>query len=134
MENFQQLRGGHIVLLTTHNASGGGVVDRVINLASDTSGTGYFRIWVGSDSGRCIAQYPDVRIAPCNMLGRPSGSDQPGRATLLSGPEVAVARGVLVRSFPFVQRLFVPLRYRLLRRTSQFVRLEPAAEPTPWAA
>ena len=39
-----------------------------------------------------MANFPDVRVAPCNRRGRPGGSDQPAVAALVTGAEADAAR------------------------------------------
>lgn len=132
METFEHLRRADTVLLTTRRRDGR-TVDTPVNVAVDAAGRGYFRTGPGSGKAKRIANFPDVRLAPCNRRGRPGGSDQPAVAERVTGAEADAARALLARRFPVLHRVIVPAADRLLRRAPVYYRLSPADEPTPWA-
>jgi PPOX class probable F420-dependent enzyme len=131
VEKLGHLKGVHQVLLTTRRPDGG-TANTPVNLAIVDDDTGYFRTWSTSGNARRIQDFPDVRIAPCNVRGRPGGSDQPCRAVPVSGVEATAARRALSKRFPVLQGLLVPLTHRLLSRTTVHYRVVPMDEPTPW--
>jgi hypothetical protein len=51
---------------------------------------------------------------------------------LLAGPDIEVARALLVRRFPWMHGRLVPLIHRARHRQTIYYRLVPAEEPTPW--
>ncbi|MDQ1722130.1 MAG: uncharacterized protein QOI26_1864 [Pseudonocardiales bacterium] len=131
METFEHLRRADTVLLSTRRRDGS-TVETPVNLAVDEHGHGYFRTWSTSGKARRLRNFPGVRVAPCSVTGRPQGSDQPATASLLAGPDVELARQLLVRRFPVIHGRLVPLAHRLLHHDTVYYRLEPAEEPTPW--
>jgi PPOX class probable F420-dependent enzyme len=131
METFEHLRRAYTVLLSTRRRNGT-TVDTPINVVVDEHGNGYFRTWSTSGKARRLRNFPGVRLAPCSLTGRPQGSDQPAIATLLSGPDVDVARALLARRFPLIHGRLVPLVHRLRHNQTVYYRLVPAEEPTPW--
>jgi uncharacterized protein len=133
MEKLGHLHEVDTVLLTTRRRDGR-TVNTPVNLAVMDDDTGYFRTWSTSGKARRIRNFPDVRIAPCSWRGRPGGSDQPAQAVLLSGAETSVAKRVIVKRFPVLHGLFVPLTHRLLRYRTVYFKVVPTEEPTPWMA
>ncbi len=131
METFEHLRRAHTVLLSTRRRDGS-TVDTPVNLVVDEEGKGYFRTWATSGKARRLRNFPGVRVAPCSFTGRPQGSDQPAVASLLSGPDIELARRLLARRFPVLHGRLVPLVHRLMRYETAYYRLRPAEEPTPW--
>ncbi|MEO6500318.1 MAG: PPOX class F420-dependent oxidoreductase [Jatrophihabitantaceae bacterium] len=131
METFEHLRRADTVLLTTRRRDGS-TVDTPVNLVVDDDGVGYVRTWSTSGKARRMRNFPGVRVAPCSVTGRPQGSDQPAIASLLSGPDVELARRLLACRFPVIHGRLVPLAHRLMRHDTVYYRLRPAAEPTPW--
>ncbi|HEY0167392.1 MAG TPA: PPOX class F420-dependent oxidoreductase [Jatrophihabitans sp.] len=131
METFEHLRRADTVLLTTRKRDGS-TVDTPVNVAVDEHGQGYFRTWSAAGKARRLRNFPGARVAPCSITGRPQGSDQPAIASLLSGPDIDVARRLLARRFPVIHGRLVPLAHRLLRYDTVYYRLRPAEEPTPW--
>jgi len=131
MENFEHLRRAETVLLTTRRRDGR-TVDTPVNLAVAEDGTGYFRTWSTAGKAKRLANFPGVRVAPCTRRGRPTGSDQPARASRLSGPDAEQAARALASRFPLIHGRLVPLAHRLRHLRTVYYRLEPADEPTPW--
>jgi PPOX class probable F420-dependent enzyme len=133
MEKLGHLHEIDVVLLTTRGSDGDAANSRV-NLVVVDDDTGYFRTWSAAGAVELIRNVPDVRIAPCSWLGRPGGSDQPARAVLVSATEAVVARRAIVKRFPLLQGLLVPLAFRLLRYRTVYFKVVPTEEPTPWMA
>ena len=132
MESFEHFRRADTVLLTTRRRDGR-TVDTPVNVAVDPSGNGYFRSDAGAGKVKRLANFPGVRLAPCNRRGRPQGSDQPAVAFRLHGAEADLAARLLAERFPIIQGRLVPLADRLSRREIAYFRLVPADEPTPWS-
>ena len=131
METFEHLRRADTVLLSTRRRNGT-TVDTPVNLAVDEHGDGYFRTWSSSGKARRLRNFPGVRVAPCSVTGRPQGSDQPAVASLLAGPDIEVARAVLIHRFPWTHGRLAPLVDRVRHRQIVYYRLAPAEDPTPW--
>lgn len=94
-------------------------VDFVVPVAIESEEVGYFAVPSGSREAAAIIADQNVRFARCNFRGRAAGSDQPGHAVRLADLETGPASRALRR------------RGSTRRRT--YFRLEPVAEPTPWA-
>ena len=133
MENFEHLRRSGTVLLATRRRDGR-CVPTPVNLAIDERGLGYFRTYPDTGKVKRIANFPDVRVAPCNRRGRPSGSDQPALAHLLVAAEAEHAAATLARRFRVLHAILGPVVDRVLGKSPVYYRLSPADEPTPWAA
>jgi uncharacterized protein len=131
METFEHLRRAGTVLLSTRRRDGS-TVDTPVNLVVDEQGQGYFRTWSTSGKAKRLRNFPGVRVAPCSVTGRPQGSDQPALASLLSGPDIELARRLLAHRFPVIHGRLVPMAHRLLHYDTRYYRLLPVEEPTPW--
>jgi PPOX class probable F420-dependent enzyme len=131
VEKLGHLHAVRTVLLTSRDASGA-ATNTPVQLAIIDDDTGYLRTWLGSGLADRLAACPDVRVAPCNVLGKAGGSDQPGVASVAVGVAATSARRALARKSPVLQGLLIPLWYRLRGRTASYFRLIPTAEPTPW--
>ncbi len=132
MESFEHFRRADTVLLTTRRRDGR-TVDTPVNVAVDAAGNGYFRTDAASGKAKRLANFPGVRLAPCNRRGRPGGSDQPAIATRLSAADADTAARLLAERFPIIQGRLVPLADRLRHSEVAYYRLVPTEEPTPWS-
>jgi PPOX class probable F420-dependent enzyme len=131
MEKLGHLRAVRNVLLTTRDASGA-AVNAVAQVAVVDDDTAYFRTHSGSGLASRLAAVADLRIAPCDFLGRAGGSDQPCRAEPVWGVDATVASRALVKKYPILQGLLFPLAYRLRGAVAVLYRVLPTDEPTPW--
>jgi uncharacterized protein len=84
-QGFEALRGHKYALLTTFRRSGDPVPTPVW-FGVDRDGRAYFHSEARLGKVKRIRNDPHVRLAPCNLRGRPVGPAAEGRARVL-GPE-----------------------------------------------
>ena len=99
------------VLLRTRKRDGSWVGSPV-SLVGDGD-HGYFRTWHTAGKAKRLKNFPDVRVAPCRLTGKPTGPEVTGRARLLHGAEEQRARQLLAARFPVLHRFLVPWYHRL---------------------
>src|SRR5918911_4571377 len=80
------------VLLETQRRDGSWVPSPV-SLVAD-GGHLYFRTYDASGKAKRLRNFPDVRVAPATLRGRPLGPAVKGRGRLLQGEEAEHARGL----------------------------------------
>jgi PPOX class probable F420-dependent enzyme len=98
------------VLLETRRRDGTWVPTPV-SLVTD-GGRLYFRTYDASGKAKRLRNFPEVRVAPATMRGRPLGSARPGYARLLRGEEAQHVRELLARRFPLLHGRLVPWMHR----------------------
>jgi uncharacterized protein len=103
------------VLLTTYRRDGTPVATPV-NIAVE-GGRAFVRTFEGAWKLKRMRNNPSVEIAPATVGGKPTGAALPGRARILSGDEAAHASREIVKKYPVLHGLIVPVVHRL-RRTS----------------
>jgi PPOX class probable F420-dependent enzyme len=100
------------VLLETRKRDGSWVGTPVNVAVAD--GHVYFRTWNVSGKAKRLRNFPgEVRLAPCTMLGKPTGEAVTGAARLLDDGEADTARASLAAKYPVLQGRFVPAYHRL---------------------
>lgn len=72
----------------------------------------YFRTYDAAGKAKRLRNFPDVRVAPATLRGRPLGPSARGRARLLEGEEAEHARALLARRFPLLHGRLVPWMHR----------------------
>jgi PPOX class probable F420-dependent enzyme len=72
----------------------------------------YFRTYDASGKAKRLRNFPDVRVAPGTLRGRPLGPAVHGRARLLHGEEAEQVRALLARRFPVLHGRLVPWMHR----------------------
>jgi PPOX class probable F420-dependent enzyme len=72
----------------------------------------YFRSYDASGKAKRLRNFPDVRVAPATLRGRPLAPAVRGRARLLQGEEEEHARALLARRFPVLHGRLVPWMHR----------------------
>ena len=72
----------------------------------------YFRSYDASGKAKRLRNFPDVRVAPASLRGRPVAPAVRGRARLLQGEEAEHARALLARRFPVLHGRLVPWMHR----------------------
>ncbi|HEY6730632.1 MAG TPA: PPOX class F420-dependent oxidoreductase [Solirubrobacterales bacterium] len=110
---LEPLRQQWAVLLKTRKRDGSWVATPV-NLAVEGD-RAYFSTPAGSGKVKRLRNFEAVELAPCTPFGKPTGVLVTARARRLEGEEAAAARARMVRKYPFVHRLLVPLELRLKR-------------------
>jgi uncharacterized protein len=64
-------------------------------------------VWSAAEAGKVkrIRNNPSVRLAPCDMRGKPTGAEVAGTAELLSGAESRAAQRAVTGRYGIVGRL-----------------------------
>ena len=110
------------VLLETQRRDGMWVATPV-SLVVDGTGA-YFRTYDAAGKAKRLRNFPDVRVAPSTLRGRPRGPAVAARARLLDGAEADRARRLLARRFPVLHGVLVPWTHRLKGWTTLHYGLE----------
>ncbi|MCU1423322.1 MAG: pyridoxamine 5-phosphate oxidase-like protein [Microbacteriaceae bacterium] len=76
------------------------------------NGHGYFRSYDAAGKYKRLRNFPEVRVAPSTMRGRPLGPVREGSARLLEGSEARIASDALARRYPLLHRWMVPWMHR----------------------
>ncbi|HEY1974823.1 MAG TPA: PPOX class F420-dependent oxidoreductase [Pseudonocardia sp.] len=97
MDEIARLSKGSYVLLTTFRRDGRAVPTPVW-LAREADA---LLVWSGEEAGKVkrIRRSPEVRLAPCNSRGKPTGPEVAGHAELLGPEESLRARAVVLRRY-----------------------------------
>jgi PPOX class probable F420-dependent enzyme len=82
-----------------------------VSLVADGSRL-YFRTYDASGKAKRLRNFPQVRVAPATLRGRPLAPAVPGHARLLQGEEAEHARALLARRFPVLHGRLVPWMHR----------------------
>lgn len=126
METFEHLRRSRLVLLTSRGP-GDVALHRPVRMSVDDAGNG--SVWLPKGL-RLVARLdacPEVRVAPCDLRARPTGSDQPAFAQRCEVPPAERASsGAIARETGLVALL------GRLKQSFVCYRLTPADEPTHW--
>jgi PPOX class probable F420-dependent enzyme len=107
----RHVRAAKTVLLETRKRDGSWVATPVSLATHD--GHLYFRSWNTAAKTKRLRNFPEVRVAPCTLAGKPTGNAMSGHARLLAGTDAARARRLLRRRFPVLHGVVVPLAHRL---------------------
>lgn len=98
------------VLLETRKRNGQWVATPVSLVVDD--GRAFFRSYDAAGKAKRLRNFPDVRVAPCTLRGRPTGPAVPASARLLTGAEAEHARALLARRYPVLHGKLVPWLHR----------------------
>ena len=98
------------VLLETRRRDGTWVGTPVSIVAAN--GRAFFRTYDVSGKAKRLRTFPDVRVAPSTMRGRPTGPRVTGTARLLDDDEAVRARALLAQKYPWLHGRLVPLMHR----------------------
>jgi PPOX class probable F420-dependent enzyme len=109
-EDLQRMLASRTVLLETRKRDGSWV-GTPINLAS-ADGHVYFRTWNTSGKAKRLRNFPDARVAPSTMSGKPTGDAVTIHTRLLDGDEAERARTAINKRFPLMHGVLVPLTHR----------------------
>jgi PPOX class probable F420-dependent enzyme, Rv2061 family len=98
-----RLGNAQYVLLTTFRKDGRAVPTPVWVVRDGE----HLAIWTVRDSGKVkrIRRNGDVLIGPCDVRGRPTGDQVPGRATVLDATGTARVKAALARKYGLLGRL-----------------------------
>ena len=104
------LAGTKTVLLRTRKRDGSWVPTPVSVVVDGDRA--YFRTWDTSGKHKRLRNFPQVRLAPSTLRGKPTGSEIEGAARQLDGAEAEHARALLARRFPVMHGRLVPWVHR----------------------
>jgi uncharacterized protein len=99
------------VLMETRRRDGTWVATPVSLVMDGT--VGYFRTYDAAGKAKRLRNFPEVRVAPSTLRGRPTGPAAEARVRLLHGAEAEHARRLLARRYPVLHGLLVPWAHRL---------------------
>lgn len=99
------------VLLETRKRNGTWVGTPVS--IAEAGGKLYFRTYDAAGKSKRLRNFPECRITPSTLRGKPVGDAVPGTARLLPGAEAAVARSALAAKHPVLHGVLVPWSHRL---------------------
>ena len=88
----------------------------------------FFRSYDASGKAKRLRNFPEVRVAPSTVRGRPTGPATGGHARLLDGGEAEHARELLAGRYPLLHGRLVPAMHRRKGWTTRHY--EPALEPS----
>lgn len=88
------------------------------------AGRAYFRTYDTSGKAKRLRNFPEVRVAPSTLRGRPTGPPVAGRVRLLDDGEADRARGLLATRYPWLHGRMVPQWHRLKGWTTLHYELE----------
>ncbi|MQS09580.1 PPOX class F420-dependent oxidoreductase [Streptomyces alkaliphilus] len=102
-EEIARLGAGKYLLVTTFRRNGRAVPTPVWVVADDDA----LFVWTVADSGKVkrLRNRSDVLLAPCDVRGRPTGPEVPGRAELLDGAGSEHSRRLIARRYGLAGRL-----------------------------
>lgn len=72
----------------------------------------YFRTYDAAGKAKRLRNFPDVRVAPATLRGRPLAPSVPAHARLLRGEDAEHARALLARRHPLLHGRLVPWMHR----------------------
>ena len=97
-------------------------VGTAVSIVTD-GGRAYFRTYDAAGKAKRLRNFPEVRVAPSNVRGTPTGPALPGRATLLHGPDAVRAATLLAAKYPLLHGRLVPAIHRRKGWTTQHYEL-----------
>ncbi len=112
------------VLLTTY-CRDDTAVGTPVNIAVDGD-RAFVRTWDTAWKLRRIRNNPEVEVAPCTALGKPTGPAIRAHARVLGADESAYAARTLSRKHPVLHGFLVPDLHRLRGNETVHIELTPA--------
>jgi PPOX class probable F420-dependent enzyme len=113
---LDQLDDSWAVLLSTRKLNGSWV-DTPVNL-SVVGDRAYFSTPTATAKVKRLRNFPEIRLAPCTLRGRPTGPAVEATTRRLGHAEALGAEALLRRKYPIVHRFIVPLELRLMGTTA----------------
>jgi hypothetical protein len=110
MTALDTLAGQKTVLLETRKRDGTWVGTPVSIVVS--GGRAYFRTYDASGKAKRLRNFPEVRVAPSTMRGRPTGPRVTGTARLLDDDQADRVRALLATKYPWLHGRMVPAMHR----------------------
>ena len=75
-------------------------------------GRAFFRTYDAAGKAKRLRNFPEVRVAPSTLRGRPTGPSVAGTARLLDDDEAVRARALLAGKYPWLHGRLVPAVHR----------------------
>ena len=110
MNALDTLGGQKTVLLETRKRDGTWVGTPVSIVVAD--GRAFFRTYDASGKAKRLRNFPEVKVAPSTMRGRPTGPSVTGTARLLDDDEANRVRELLATKYPWLHGRMVPAMHR----------------------
>lgn len=110
MTALEKLGEQRTVLLETRKRDGTWVGTPVSIVVA--GGRAFFRTYDAAGKAKRLRNFPEVRVAPSTVRGRPTGPAVPGTARLLDDGEAARARALLAAKYPWLHGRLVPAVHR----------------------
>jgi uncharacterized protein len=110
MNALDTLGGQKTVLLETRKRDGTWVGTPVSIVVA--GGRAFFRTYDASGKAKRLRNFPEVKVAPSTMRGRPTGPSVHGTARLLDDDEANRVRGLLAAKYPWLHGRMVPAMHR----------------------
>jgi PPOX class probable F420-dependent enzyme len=111
MTTLDQLGKQKAVLLETRKRDGTWVGTPVSIVVVD--GRAFFRTYDAAGKSKRLRNFPEVKVAPSTMRGKPTGACVAGTARLLDDEESARVRAALAAKYPLLHGWLVPAAHRL---------------------
>ena len=110
MNALDTLGGQKTVLLQTRKRDGTWVGTPVSIVVA--GGRAFFRTYDASGKAKRLRNFPEVKVAPSTMRGRPTGPSVTGVARLLDDDEADRVRALLAAKYPWLHGRMVPAMHR----------------------
>ena len=110
MTSLDSLGRQRTVLLQTRKRDGSWVGTPVSLVVSGDHG--YFRSYDAAGKVKRLRNFPEVRLTPSTMRGRPTGPSVAGTARVLSEDEARPVRALLAAKHPWLHGRIVPALHR----------------------
>ena len=110
MNALDMLGGEKTVLLETRKRDGNWVGTPVSIVVA--GGRAFFRTYDASGKAKRLRNFPEVKVAPSTMRGKPTGPSVTGTARLLDDDEAIRVRALLATKYPWLHGRMVPAMHR----------------------
>jgi PPOX class probable F420-dependent enzyme len=103
--------GSHTTALLETRKRDGSWVGTPVSLVVEGA-RAYFRTYDAAGKTKRLRNFPEVRLSPSTLRGKPKGPSITAQARLLHGDEAEHARILLATSYPIVHGRLVPWMHR----------------------
>ena len=110
MTTLETLGRQRAVVLETRKRDGTWVATPV-SLVVD-GGRAFFRTYDAAGKAKRLRNFPEVRVAPASLRGRPTGPAVAGTARLLDDDEAVRVGALLAEKYPWLHGRMVPAMHR----------------------
>lgn len=110
--------GSHTTVLLETRKRDGNWVGTPVSLVVEGD-RAYFRTYDAAGKTKRLRNFPEVRLSPSTLRGKPKGPSITAQTRLLHGVEGDHARDLLASSYPILHRRLVPWMHRRRGWTTQ---------------